>query len=704
MSVQKLLDQIDSKNIAEDLTEIQLVAIGQRVKRQFDEDMTSMQDWCEAVEQGIKLMKQEWKPKSVPWQGASNYKDPILSEASVKFGDKAKLELLRAADLVTFEVKGRDPNGELKTAGERVAEAMNYQIDCDMPTWRKDQEKLLYSLPNYGSVFKKTVFDPVDRKAESIRICYPDFAVNQATDSIETARSFSHILDFSRNEAIERINAGLWLDYLPEEGEESAKGSREGDKGSNEEQEVIHAAHNPERFIEQQCFYDLDGDGYEEPYIVTICEKNCKVVRIVARYDRQSIFVEQEGVAVTIDQALSVRQQGREGRMGGRGLMRLIGLTTAEDKMDDLVVLRVEPFQNITHYGFIPAPDGTFLHQGYAHLLGAMTESMNTTTNQLTDSGTIENLSGGFMSKEFRKMTGLQRLAPGQWMKTDVPAEKFAKGLFPKPSQAPSQTLYNLLKDKTERAQGYLAVLDISGQLTAQTAPTTALAMINEAAVPTSALMSRILDAESEEFKILFRINRFTFPPEKYQRILADPQADPRRDFRDDLYIVPTANAELSSKTQRIQSALVGLEQFDRVLQAGGNPIPLLKRYYEAIDPSLIDEIFPEEGSMSPEEEAQLKAMTEAQQMANRLQELQLSLLEREQQRLDAKTASDLRLAQEELRKLSAEVLETYTKAFKNVEEAESEAVRNQIDVFTTRVNALEKLITPQPPMRQLTQ
>ena len=184
------------------------------------------------------------------------------------------MEVLSKRELVTYKVKGLDPENQLKMVGERIAIAMNYQLDCDMPNWREEQEKLLYSLPNYGSVFKKTMFDSVTQKAEVTRICFPDFAINQSTESLEDARSFSHVFDVSRNTAVEKINSGIWIDYLEERKD---KTRTDGDEGTNAEQEVLHAKDNNESFIEQHCFFDLDGDGYEEPYIVTICRKNCKV-------------------------------------------------------------------------------------------------------------------------------------------------------------------------------------------------------------------------------------------------------------------------------------------------------------------------------------------------------------------------------------------------------------------------------------------
>src|SRR6478735_1096673 len=132
MSIQSLLDNIQSRNIADDLTPEQLVIIGNRVRRQYEQDDGSMEDWRQSVVNGIDLMKQEYAAKSFPWEGASNYKDPILTEAITTFGDKATLELLRAPDLLSTAIIGRDPRGEKKALGEKIKEVMNYQINYDM--------------------------------------------------------------------------------------------------------------------------------------------------------------------------------------------------------------------------------------------------------------------------------------------------------------------------------------------------------------------------------------------------------------------------------------------------------------------------------------------------------------------------------------------------------------------------------------------
>ena len=124
-------------------------------------------------------MRQEWNTKSTPWEGASNYKDPLLTQASIQFGDKAVLEILRGKDLISSEIVGKDPEGQKKARSERVVEAMNYQVNHDMNKWRKKQERLLYTLPNTGTMFKKTVYDPIEQIAESHIIQYPDLLLTK---------------------------------------------------------------------------------------------------------------------------------------------------------------------------------------------------------------------------------------------------------------------------------------------------------------------------------------------------------------------------------------------------------------------------------------------------------------------------------------------------------------------------------------------
>jgi len=692
MAIKELLEFIGKENIVEDILELKkgedgegvdgkemLAKIGQRVKRQFDEDWASMSEWMDTVDKGLDLMKQEFQSKSTPWEGASNFKSPILSEASISFGDKATLEILRARNLVKADIIGKDTQGVKKDTAERVTEAMNYQVNYQMVDWRDDQERLLYTLPNSGCMFKKTVFDPKEGVTVSHIIQYPDFAVNQATTNLKNNRSFTQILDVDKNGVQERVAAGVWVDedIYPEDAE--------GDEGSNEAAETVDAEDNPDRFLEQQCFADLDDDGYEEPYIITIHEQTMKIVRIVPRYNFRSFMVKTEdGRTMSLVKAIS--DQTKKAIEAGENLPEVTDLSA-------FTLIRIEPVQQITKYGFIPAPDGTFLDLGYSHLLGAIVQGINSTTNQLNDAGTLGNRGGGFMAKGFRKKKGPVKMRIGEWLETNIGAKDLRTSLIPNPSPEPSVALLQLNQDMNTQARGLASTVDASGQITANTAPTTALAIIQESMISTSALMGRVLKAMSNEFQILFRLDQTTFDQELYQIILDDTEADVKKDFNNQsLDVKPTASAEMSSKMQRIQLSAVEVEQLPNVIQAGGNPMPIIKNFFERIGSDNVDEIFPEEPTEA--QVAEIAKFREAQEMQNKIElanlelsKIQTEVILREQDRLDAETKIDIDKAISSITKDMADNVLT-------LEKAETEDVKNQISKYTAKQQGVIDLLT----------
>jgi chaperonin GroES len=683
MAIKDLLELIGKQNIAEDIEQDELDILGMRVKRQFDEDWTSMSDWIEGVDEGSKLLKQEFRPKSTPWEGASNFKSPLLSEASIAFGDKASLEILRARNLVKADIIGKDNSGEKKKLADRVTEAMNYQINYQMSDWRKDQKRLLYTLPNVGCAFKRTVYDPLLGQNVSHIIQYPDFAVNQATTSLDKSRAFTQILNIDQNGVIERQASGIWsdIDIYPEE--------VEGDEGSNESAGTTDSESNPDRFLEQQCFYDFDKDGIEEPYTVTIHEQTMKVVRVIPRYDERSFVVQAPSKRImTLVEVL--KQKTKDDVKSGT--VSASALPDIED-IEGFKLIRINPIQPVTKYGFIPSPDGTFLDLGYSHLLGAITQAVNSTTNQLTDSGTIRNVGGGFLAKGFRKKMGPMRLKPGDWKSTDIKAADLRNGMMPNPNPEPSQVLFALNDKLEQQGRNFAAIVDAGGQIQANTAPTTALAIIQEALISTSALMGRVIDGMSEEFQVMFNLNKRVFDPELYKEILDDQEASAIADFNNEsLDIMPTASPEMSSKLQRMQLSVAEMEQLPNVIQAGGNPTPIVKSFFERIGSNNIDEIFPENPTDAQLEEMQ--RFTQAQEQENAiaksqldLNQLQTEILSREQDRLDADTKRKIDETIGQLTRWQAQNI-------LDMEKAETEDTKNKISIYTTQVGATIDTLT----------
>lgn len=651
-------------NITHLIDDETLDKVGQAVVDGFDVDLSSMSDWSDLVETGQQLVKQEKDSRSTHWDGQSNFKSPTLMNAALKFSDRAATELLRQRDIVKTAVIGEDPTGEKAKRADRVAILQNYQVNVDMPEWREEHEKMIYDLPYTGTVFKKTFFDARLGRNDSSLITFPNFVVNQSTTSISRLRRFSEVFDLSENEIKERQEQGIWRNVSTTvvKKDKDTGLSTEGSTNVPEQAEDD----NFSQFIEQQGFFDLDGDGYQEPYTFTVHRNSAKVMRIVPRFEPDQVLVKDEvnRRAAKLSDVFDIPNVNRE-------------------------VVRITPDTNITKYGFIRDPQGDFLDVGFYQLLGALTQSINSVTNQLVDAGTLANLGAntGWLAKGFRKKMGNAPFKPGQMTQTNLSATDLHQGIREMQTREPSPTLFQLMKEMVASSQELSASTDLAGALGTNAAATTTLALVQEKQVSSGAIIQRLHRSMTSEFKKLFVLNAKFLDPEEYQDIVDDPQADFNADFNlKDMDIIPVANPEVSSKIQRIQLAEVEMSRIFEIAQTGGNPKPVVENFLRMIGTSNVDEIYPEQ---DPQQQLQellvnnpdLAALITGEQERNQLiSEVQEEAIEREQARKDAETASRVDKEDSE-RKLNE------AKRILTLEEAETEDTKNLSSQYTTALN-----------------
>ncbi len=660
-------------NIADMFSQDELAKVGENVVNGYQADLESMIDWSTYVENGMELVKQELAAKSTPWEGASNFKSPILMQAALKFSDRASTELLRQEDIVKTAIIGKDESGEKGKQAERVSEYSNYQINIEMDEWRDEHEKLLYKLPYDGTVFKKTFFDPRLGRPVSNVIIHPNFVVNNEADSISRLRRFSEIIELSENEVIERQRQGIWTDVELSLGtttsEEDTESQAESDKFTT--------------FIEQQGYYDLDGDGYEEPYTFVVDLSSQTVVRIIPRFELSDVLVKADKRAVKLSEVIS-----DDGKLSGA----------------ELEIVRIKPVNNITKYGFLRDPEGGFLDVGYSYILGALTAGVNATTNQLVDAGTLANRQGGWLAKGFRRKMGDSAFKPGQWKQTGLSAQDLQQGILPLPVKEASTTLFSLMQFMIGAAQELSASADLTQALGANAPATTTLALVQEQQQSAGAIILRIYRAMGAEFRKLFVLNSKFIDPAEYQEVLDDREANFESDFNiRNMNIVPVANPEISSKIQRIQQAQAELSQIELVSAAGGDIRVIIKRFYEAIGTQNVGEIFPD---LQPQEQLQklLSENPELQELIMGEQERmdlmaasQADAVEREQERLDLDAAMSADKTQSEIKKNeSATIL--------NLEKAETEDLNNSISTYTAVGQLDNQELQNQQALQQLQQ
>ena len=547
---------INSPNIAEMLDARDLTTIGARVINEFNLDKDSRSQWERRVESAMKLALQVAEAKSFPWTNASNIKFPLVTIAALQFHSRAYPALIPTQDIVKVDCdysSTLDQNQvkQYEDKNKRVEKHMSYQLLKQDENWESEMDKVLITVPIVGCAFKKTYWDFNEDHPISENILAKDFVVSYWTKNLKDCNRQSHVLYLSANDVISRQRRGIWSDFKLNPPQTFVSDNL------SEAQDLAQGVHQPQsdpgtpyEFIEQHRWEDLDGDGFKEPYIITVHKDTRKVVRIVANYFETSIKRNSKGE-----------------------------------------ILSIKPESYFTKYSFIPSPDGGFYDIGFGILLGPLNESINTIINQLIDCGTMANTAGGFLSRGIKIRGGNYNFAPMEWKHVDSTGEDLAKGIYPLPVREPSQVLYTLLTTLVNYGERIVGSTDIMvGENVGQNTPAeTSRTMAEQGMKVFAGIFKRIYRSLNEELRKVYRLNQLYLPTEfKFggNAVLAADYDGSSIDLR------PAADPHIVSDVQRIMQAET-LKQ-TALTVPGFNTYKVMRRYLEALKVPNIEDVLPD--------------------------------------------------------------------------------------------------------------
>lgn len=548
---------LESTNIAETLDEQKLLDIGREAEKGFRADKDSRKDWETGVDEWTKLAKQTVEPKTYPWPKASNIKYPLLSTAAMQFAARAYPSLLPSSGkIVNAKPIGKDPTGEKAKVAEAVSLYMSYQLMEEMTSWEEEMDKLLIMLPIVGTVFKKTYWDSVNEKNCSHVVLPKNLVVNYWTRTLRDAERISEILEISPRKVKERVQAGLWLEVDVGSAPQPTVNSNTENKAPQQDETT------PYTYIEQHTFLDLDDDGYKEPYIVTFHLESKKVVRIVARYDD----------------------------------------TTIKMSPDGKKIVKIDPIEYYTKFGFVPNPDGGFYDIGFGVLLGPLNHSVNTLINQLLDAGHLATLQAGFLGKGLRIRMGDTTFRPGEWKAVNSTGDDLKKQIVPLPTKEPSNVLFQLMGSLITSGKELASVAEIFvGKMPGQNTPaTTTMATIEQGMKVFTAVYKRIYRSLSEEFVKLARLNFLYLDPQTEEQITGIPIGPD--DFNLSVHkIAPNADPTAVSQTEKLLKAQGLMELLPTGIL---DPVKVVQRVLDAQEQpnwqELLNEAVAATGKMPP--------------------------------------------------------------------------------------------------------
>jgi chaperonin GroES len=474
---------IQSPNLADRFSAQDLTNIGSQCWLGFSRDKSTRAPWESRMRAAMDLAMQVASAKTFPWQGAANVIFPLVTIAALQFYSRAYPALVQGNDVARYRVySGSDQ--KLVDRANRISKHMSWHLLEGDTSWEEQHARLLINIAVVGSAFKKTYYNANKGMPVSELVMARDLVMDYWAKSVEGAARKTHTILLYPNEVYERAMDDVFLDVRNEAWFTS--GARPPFHDISEVDSATRAGLSPASlpdhlgaftFLEQHTSFDFDGDGYAEPYTVTLEANSRRVVRIVSR------------IADTGDvQRVNDRSTG--------------------------AIRRIKAEECFTKYGFIPSPDGGIYDIGFGLFLGPINEAVSTAVNQILDHGTINNSMGGFLGRGAKIRGGVYTVAPWEWKRVDSSGDDLRKNMVPFPERKVSDATFQLLSLLITYADRLAGTTEtMVGENPGQNTPAETSRNMTEQGMKIYAMIFKgAWRSEKEEFRKLYTIFRQTLP------------------------------------------------------------------------------------------------------------------------------------------------------------------------------------------------
>ena len=547
-------------NLAELLPDDILDPIGSDMHSNYQDYKSSRKDWEDSYIKGLDLLGFNYQNRAEPFQGASGATHPVLAEAVTQFQAGAYKELLPAEGPVRTQILGTSDQPK-EQQSQRVKDFMNYQIMDVMKEYEPEFDQMLFHLPLAGSTFKKVYYDDLLGRAVSKFVPADDLVVPYSATSLEDAEAIIHVIKISENALRKQQVNGFYRDV------EITKPSETEDKVSKKERELDGTKKTgkvEDMYTLLECHVNLDIEGFEDigqdgqptgiklPYIVTIDEGSREVLSIKRNFEQ-----------------------------------------------NDLKKQKIEYF---VHFKFLPGLG--FYGFGLIHMIGGLSRTATSALRQLLDAGTLSNLPAGFKQRGIRIKDEAQPIQPGEFKDVDAPGGNLRDAFFPLPYKEPSPTLLQLMGIVVQAGQRFAAIADMQvGDGNQGAAVGTTVALLERGSRVMSAIHKRLYSSLRQEFKTLAKVFKTYLPPEYPYDVVGGERNIKLTDFDDRIDIIPVADPNIFSMSQRITIAQTELQL------ATSNPqlhdmYTIYRKMYEALGVKDIDKILPPPAPQEPKDPA----------------------------------------------------------------------------------------------------
>ena len=492
--------------------------IASDLQGEYQEYKGSRSEWEDTYTKGLDLLGFKYENRSDPFQGASGATHPVLAEAVTQFQSLAYKELLPADGPVRTRIVGI-VNDEKEKQSDRVREYMNYQMMCEMKEYEPEFDQMLFNLPLSGSTFKKVYYDAALGRCVSKFVPAEDLVVPYTATSLDEADTIIHTIKISANELKRQQLTGFYADI------DLGKGSQDAANEVRDSKDEIQGT--SKSIIEDihtllECHVNLDIEGFEDMNPQTGEPTGLKIPYIVTIDDDSGTV-------------LSIR--------------RNFAPNDPAKKRKDYFV----------HFKFLPGLG--FYGFGLIHMIGGLSRTATAALRQLLDAGTLSNLPAGFKMRGIRVRDEAQPLQPGEFRDVDAPGGNLKDAFMPLPFNGPNTVLLQLLSTVVESGQRFASIADMQvGEGNQSAAVGTTVALLERGSRVMSAIHKRLYASMKQEFMLLAKCFVTYLPPQYPYDVVGGQRQIFQADFDDKIDIIPVADPNIFSQTQRITIAQTELQ------------------------------------------------------------------------------------------------------------------------------------------------
>jgi hypothetical protein len=357
-----------------------------------------------------------------------------------------------------------------------------------------------------------------------------------------------HKVKISENELRKQQVAGFYRDI--ELGDAVDKESEVEKK--ERELEGVRKSQNDDLYTLLECHVNLDLEGFEDedpqtgepsgikvPYIVTLAEGSREILSIKRNYEIGDV--------------------------------------------------KKNKIQYFVHFKFLPGLG--FYGFGLIHMIGGLSRTATAALRQLLDAGTLSNLPAGFKMRGIRIRDDAQSIQPGEFRDVDAPGGNLKDSFMMLPFKEPSQTLLQLMGVVVGAGQRFASIADLQvGDGNQQAAVGTTVALLERGSRTMSAIHKRIYSALKNEFRLMARVFKLYLPQEYPYDVVGGQKMIKQSDFDDRVDILPVADPNIFSQTQRISLAQTELQLATSNPQMH-NMYAAYRNMYEALGVKNIDSV-----------------------------------------------------------------------------------------------------------------